>query len=188
MSTRPVTSYMQVARELRGHALFGAVFQGTPADMGIDFTGEHSEVSGRPLVLLFKPKEIFGRKGNALWTGDEMVKCWDLRDMQQMIWCKHPWGTMILPFTVLSIIIHILINPYHNYEHTLALLYRCFACYPPLPLNPCFAVDICTSILPAPRSGTGMLNLLASSLWRLVALINVSQSFRAIALCHRQCH
>lgn len=77
-------------------------------------------------------------------------------------------------------VVHIL-----AYEHTFALLYIRFDCYPPYcTFDPCFAVDICTSILPAPRSGTGMLNLLASSLWRLVALINVSQSFRAIALCH----
>ena len=39
-------------------------------------------------------------------------------------------------------------------------------------------------VLPVPRSGTGMLSLLVSSLWRLVAIINVRHSFRAVALRH----
>ena len=46
--------FRQVARQLRGHALFGAVF-GTPQHMGIDWQGTHSTEG--PLVLLFKPKE-----------------------------------------------------------------------------------------------------------------------------------
>lgn len=61
---RPATSILnalahpQVARELRGHALFGAVFNGSPAEMGIDFRAASEVASdGRPLVLLFKPKE-----------------------------------------------------------------------------------------------------------------------------------
>lgn len=50
--------FRQVARELRGHALFGAVFNGSPAEMGIDFrVASEVEADGRPLVLLFKPKE-----------------------------------------------------------------------------------------------------------------------------------
>eukprot|EP00931_Biecheleriopsis_adriatica_P085816 TRINITY_DN60604_c0_g1_i1.p1 TRINITY_DN60604_c0_g1~~TRINITY_DN60604_c0_g1_i1.p1 ORF type:complete len:1602 (-),score=424.61 TRINITY_DN60604_c0_g1_i1:26-4804(-) len=64
--------FREVARELRGHALFGAVFDGlTPKDMGIDRDAapafrppsavaeatEKDPVAERPLVLLFKPKE-----------------------------------------------------------------------------------------------------------------------------------
>lgn len=60
-----------------------------------------------------------------------------------------------------------------------------FCLLPPLTFEPLFRCGhLYFHVLPAPRSGTGMLSLLASSLWRLVALINVSQSFRAIALCH----
>lgn len=57
----------EVARQLRGHALFGAVFQGTPAEMGIEGIDDPLEPleaplngSQRPLVLLFKPKEMLG--------------------------------------------------------------------------------------------------------------------------------
>ena len=60
----------QVARELRGHALFGAVFNGSPAEMGIDFraASEVEASDGRPLVLLFKPKEKLSCKMGVLET------------------------------------------------------------------------------------------------------------------------
>ncbi|CAJ1372070.1 unnamed protein product [Effrenium voratum] len=59
--------FRAVARQLRGHALFGAVFQGLPSDMGIDFRPTTVAASdGRPLVLLFKPKE----QRHVEFTGD----------------------------------------------------------------------------------------------------------------------
>lgn len=49
--------FRDVARRLRGHALFGAVFSGLrPQDLGIDHNST-GPLSDRPLVLLFKPKE-----------------------------------------------------------------------------------------------------------------------------------
>mmetsp|Transcript_87340 Transcript_87340/g.154842 ORF Transcript_87340/g.154842 Transcript_87340/m.154842 type:complete len:1588 (-) Transcript_87340:74-4837(-) len=63
--------FRAVARQLRGHALFGATFDGlTPRDMGIDREASPSfrssdalqgsdvtDEAERPLILLFKPKE-----------------------------------------------------------------------------------------------------------------------------------
>jgi len=60
--------FRAVARQLRGHALFGAIFGGQqPRDYGIDHDGlapaaggegqAQGEGAGRPLILLFKPKE-----------------------------------------------------------------------------------------------------------------------------------
>mmetsp|Transcript_90781 Transcript_90781/g.157034 ORF Transcript_90781/g.157034 Transcript_90781/m.157034 type:complete len:1612 (-) Transcript_90781:46-4881(-) len=61
--------FKAVARQLRGHALFGAVFGGRePRDFGIDHDAtptlaagdaadESGQSSARPLILLFKPKE-----------------------------------------------------------------------------------------------------------------------------------
>jgi len=55
--------FKAVARQLRGHALFGAVFGGRePREFGIDHDATPSIVAGdddaaRPLILLFKPKE-----------------------------------------------------------------------------------------------------------------------------------
>ena len=64
-------AHWQVARELRGHALFGAVFNGSPAEMGIDFraASEVEASDGRPLVLLFKPKEKLSCKMGVFETG-----------------------------------------------------------------------------------------------------------------------
>ena len=48
----------QVARALRGHALFGALFESSPEQMGLEHPGAAQEAAeGRPLVLLFKSKE-----------------------------------------------------------------------------------------------------------------------------------
>eukprot|EP00439_Symbiodinium_sp_Y106_P039335 s4157_g4.t2 len=59
--------FRAVARQLRGHALFGAAFNGRlPQDMGIEWDsdsrplqepGEELQQAAKPLVLLFKPKE-----------------------------------------------------------------------------------------------------------------------------------
>jgi len=63
-------AHRQVARELRGHALFGAVFNGSPAEMGIDFrVASEVEADGRPLVLLFKLKEKLSCKMGVFETG-----------------------------------------------------------------------------------------------------------------------
>merc|ERR1719247_1400998 len=59
------TRFKAVARELRGHALFGAVFGGQePRDFGIDHDTAPAQCAlagecdnTRPLILLFKPKE-----------------------------------------------------------------------------------------------------------------------------------
>lgn len=62
--------FRQVARRLRGHALFGAIF-GTPADMGIEWRGPTEE---RPVVLLFKPKE----QRHVEFQGDLSLEAWQM--------------------------------------------------------------------------------------------------------------